>query len=35
MSSVVATPAAPAMGALTKGHKKDIFASSLGRVFEW
>ena len=35
MSSVTATPAAPATGALTKGHKKVIFASSLGTVFEW
>jgi MFS family permease len=35
MSSVTATPAAPASGALTKGHKKVIFASSLGTVFEW
>ena len=35
MSSVSATPAAPAQGALTKGHKKVIFASSLGTVFEW
>ena len=35
MSSVTATPAAPAQGALTKGHKKVIFASSLGTVFEW
>ncbi len=35
MSSVAATPAAPATGALTKGHKKVIFASSLGTVFEW
>ena len=35
MSSVTASPAAPAQGALTKGHKKVIFASSLGTVFEW
>ena len=35
MSSVTATPAAPASGALTQGHKKVIFASSLGTVFEW
>jgi MFS family permease len=35
MSTVTATPAAPASGALTKGHKKVIFASSLGTVFEW
>lgn len=35
MSSVTATPAAPQSGALTKGHKKVIFASSLGTVFEW
>jgi MFS family permease len=35
MSSVTATPAAPQAGALTKGHKKVIFASSLGTVFEW
>jgi MFS family permease len=35
MSSITASPAAPASGALTKGHKKVIFASSLGTVFEW
>ncbi|MBX3711689.1 MAG: MHS family MFS transporter [Lysobacter sp.] len=35
MSTVTASPAAPAQGALTKGHKKVIFASSLGTVFEW
>ena len=35
MSSTTATPAAPATGALTKNHKKVIFASSLGTVFEW
>jgi MFS family permease len=35
MSSVTATPAAPQAGALTQGHKKVIFASSLGTVFEW
>jgi MFS family permease len=35
MSSVTATPAAPHTGALTKDHKKVIFASSLGTVFEW
>ncbi|MCW4455863.1 MHS family MFS transporter [Flavobacterium sp. MXW15] len=29
------TAATPAPGALTKGHKKVIFASSLGTVFEW
>ena len=34
MSSVTAIPA-PASGELTKGHKKVIFASSLGTVFEW
>ncbi len=34
MSSVTAAPA-PASGELTKGHKKVIFASSLGTVFEW
>ncbi|WP_225765707.1 MFS transporter [Stenotrophomonas sp. Marseille-Q4652] len=32
MSSTSATPVA---GELTKGHKKVIFASSLGTVFEW
>ena len=35
MSSVTASPAAPAQGALTRNHKKVIFASSLGTVFEW
>jgi MFS family permease len=35
MSSTTATHAAPASGALTKSHKKVIFASSLGTVFEW
>jgi MFS family permease len=35
MSSATAAPAAPHTGALTKGHKKVIFASSLGTVFEW
>jgi MFS family permease len=35
MSSVTATPAASNTGALTRGHKKVIFASSLGTVFEW
>jgi MFS family permease len=35
MSSTTATHAAPASGALTKNHKKVIFASSLGTVFEW
>jgi MFS family permease len=35
MSSVTATPAAPHTGALSKDHKKVIFASSLGTVFEW
>ncbi len=35
MSSVTATPTAPHTGALTKSHKKVIFASSLGTVFEW
>lgn len=34
MSSTT-TAAAPAPGALTKGHKKVVFASSLGTVFEW
>ncbi|RDZ26430.1 MFS transporter [Lysobacter silvisoli] len=34
MSSVTAT-ASPGSGELTKGHKKVIFASSLGTVFEW
>lgn len=34
MSSTTASPA-PAKGPLTKGHKKVIFASSLGTVFEW
>src|SRR5688572_12953536 len=29
------TAAAPPPGALTQGHKKVIFASSLGTVFEW
>jgi MFS family permease len=32
MSNITVSPAA---GALTKGHKKVIFASSLGTVFEW
>ena len=36
MSSTTALPTgAPAPGALTQGHKKVIFASSLGTVFEW
>ena len=36
MSSTTAIPAgAPTPGALTQGHKKVIFASSLGTVFEW
>ncbi|MFZ5637947.1 MAG: MFS transporter [Pseudomonadota bacterium] len=35
MSSVAAAPGAPHTGALSKGHKKVIFASSLGTVFEW
>ena len=34
MSSTSAT-AAPTPASLTKGHKKVIFASSLGTVFEW
>ncbi|UHQ23239.1 MFS transporter [Lysobacter sp. 5GHs7-4] len=34
MSSVTAS-ASPGSGELTKGHKKVIFASSLGTVFEW
>jgi MFS family permease len=34
MSSISAT-GAPQTGALTQGHKKVIFASSLGTVFEW
>ncbi|HJR75130.1 MAG TPA: MFS transporter [Luteimonas sp.] len=34
MSSTTAS-AAPPSGALTQGHKKVIFASSLGTVFEW
>ena len=34
MSSTSAT-AAPTPGPITKGHKKVIFASSLGTVFEW
>ncbi|GAB3312129.1 MFS transporter [Luteimonas notoginsengisoli] len=34
MSSTTAN-AAPTPGSLTKGHKKVIFASSLGTVFEW
>lgn len=34
MSSVTAT-ASPGSGELTKGHRKVIFASSLGTVFEW
>ena len=34
MSTITASTA-PATGALTKGHKKVIFASSLGTVFEW
>jgi MFS family permease len=34
MSSVTAT-ASPGAGELTKDHKKVIFASSLGTVFEW
>ena len=34
MSSISAT-GAPHTGALTQGHKKVIFASSLGTVFEW
>ena len=33
MSSIAATPAAS--GALSRGHRKVIFASSLGTVFEW
>ena len=33
--STAATTAAPHTGALSKGHKKVIFASSLGTVFEW
>ena len=35
MSSTTATPAGPAPGTLTQGHKKVIIASSLGTVFEW
>lgn len=34
MSSITANPATPS-ASLTKGHKKVIFASSLGTVFEW
>ena len=34
MSSTPSTAHNPA-GTLTKGHKKVIFASSLGTVFEW
>ena len=34
MSSISANPASKA-GTLTQGHKKVIFASSLGTVFEW
>ncbi|MGJ7903876.1 MFS transporter [Lysobacter sp. 1R34A] len=34
MSSITANPATPS-APLTKGHKKVIFASSLGTVFEW
>lgn len=34
MSSTASSPHNPA-GTLTKGHKKVIFASSLGTVFEW
>ncbi len=33
--STAATAGTPQSGALTKGHKKVIFASSLGTVFEW
>jgi len=33
--STAAASSAPHSGALTKGHKKVIFASSLGTVFEW
>ncbi|MGN0858701.1 MAG: MFS transporter [Stenotrophomonas sp.] len=33
--SNTSTSAAPHKGELTKGHKKVIFASSLGTVFEW
>jgi MFS family permease len=35
MSSVTAAPAPAEAGTLGKGHKKVIFASSLGTVFEW
>jgi len=35
MSTTTANGAAPAGKPLTKGHKKVIFASSLGTVFEW
>jgi len=34
MSSTASSPHNPA-GTLTQGHKKVIFASSLGTVFEW
>ncbi|RNF83793.1 MFS transporter [Montanilutibacter psychrotolerans] len=35
MSSTIASAGAAPAGSLTQGHKKVIFASSLGTVFEW